>query len=298
MIKENLALHRKVREGTGSLMLLLAAIIWGGGFVAGKMALTTLTPFAILTWRFGLAAILSGLLFSRRILHTPRKTILYGCVIGCLQMCALGLQLTGLQYTTSAKQSFLCTAYVAFTPFVSWILLRSRLQLHAILAGLMSLCGIGLICLNGALLLNPGDLLSLAFSVLFSVQITLTGYFVSADTDAIQLSFFQFLSAAGIAWLVSLIRGESFFAFGTESGIGVCYLAVLNTLAAFLLQNIAQKSVKDTTASLIISMESIFGFLFSVLYYHEALTYRFLLGGALCFAAILLNSSRSKQTAL
>lgn len=36
-------------------LLLIVAMIWGGGFVAGKMALTAMTPFAVL---FGVQVVL------------------------------------------------------------------------------------------------------------------------------------------------------------------------------------------------------------------------------------------------
>ena len=284
------------RSLRGGCMLLLAAVIWGGGFVAGKMALTTLTPFAVLAWRFGSAGVLCFLLFARRILRTPRRTALCGCAIGCIQVCALGLQLTGLQYTTSAKQSFLCTAYVALTPFVSALLLRTRVDRRAVAAGLLSLGGIGLICLSGSLTLQFGDALSLGFAALFAVQVVLTGRFVAKDTDSIQFSFFHFLTAAVLSLALCLVRGDVLMCFGRESLIGVAYLALLNTLAAFLLQNAAQKWVKDTTASLLISLESVFGFLCSVLYYHDVLSARLLIGGALCFCAVLLNSVRREKT--
>ena len=95
------------KELRSELMLLLAAVIWGGGFVAGKLALTSLKPFAVLAWRFGCASLLVFLIFHKRILHTPRATIRSGIILGAVQMTALGMQLSGLQYTTSAKQSFL-----------------------------------------------------------------------------------------------------------------------------------------------------------------------------------------------
>lgn len=283
------------KELKADFLLLLAAIIWGGGFVAGKMALTSMQPFAVLAWRFCTSAFLCGCLFHRRIFKTPKKTLLHGLAIGCIQMAALSLQLSGLQYTTSAKQSFLCTAYVAMTPFISWLLLGKRPRLKSILAGLISLAGIGLICLGNTFTISGGDLLSLAFAVLFGIQVVLVGQFADKDTDSIQLSFFQFCSAGGTALVISLFRKEALFSFCQESILGVGYLAVFNTLAAFLLQNIAQKNTSDTTAALIISLESVFGFLFSVLYYQEPLTIRLLAGGALCFAAILINSIPSRK---
>ena len=270
--------------------LFLVAMIWGGGFVAGKMALSGFSPFMILTWRFLISALLCGGIFFRKIRKTPRRTIFSGCAIGCIQLLALALQLIGLNHTTPAKQSFLCTAYVAMVPFLSWAILRKKPQLRSVFAGFLALCGIGLICLNGALSVSGGDLLSLGFSLVFGVQIVLVGKFVRKDTDAIQLSFFQFLTAGLLALVICLLRRESFFTQNGEALLGMAYLAVLNTLLAFLLQNAAQKYVNGSLTALILSLESVFGFLFSVLYYHEPLTRQLIVGSILCFGAILLNS--------
>ena len=236
------------------LMLLTASVIWGGGFVAGKLALDTLTPFAILAWRFGIAAALCGMIFHRRLRGTPRRTMLSGVAIGTLQMTALSLQLTGLQYTTSARQSFLCTAYVVLTPFLSRVLLKRRLTLRAVTAGFISLAGIGCICLSGSLSFNIGDALSLGFALLFGIQVVLTGRFLADDTDSLQLSFFQFLSAGGLALAIVLLRGDTLAPFSGTSLKGILYLSVLNTLVAFLLQNTAQKTLPEITAALIISL--------------------------------------------
>lgn len=275
-----------------NLILLLVAMIWGGGFVAGKMALTGTTAFAILGWRFSISAAVCGLLFRKRIRKTPRRVILSGICIGCLHVLALGTQLIGLGYTTSAKQSFLCTAYVAMTPWLSWLIAGKKPSVNAVLGGVLALAGIGSI---ESLTIHFGDLLSLCFAVLFGIQVVLVGKFVSRDTDSYQLTFYQFLTAGLVSLLICLLRGEPMAVSGAESLIGVAYLSVINTCLAFLLQNAAQRHTSDVMASLIISLESVFGFLFSVLYYHESLTWRLLLGGALCFAAILLNAAAPQE---
>lgn len=278
------------KQMTANISLLLVAVIWGFGFVAGKMALTGMTPFAALTYRFGLAMLVCGLIFHKHIRNTPKSTMKKGCIIGTIQMLALSVQLIGLQYTTPAKQSFLCTAYVALVPFISWVVLKERPGIRSVLAGFLALSGIGLISLKGSLAIGLGDGLSLCFSLLFGLQIVLVGKLVGDDADSIQLSFFQFLAAASLAFIISLFRGESFRFGGMESFIGVLYLAIPTTLIAFLVQNTAQKYTSDTITSLLLSLESVFGFLFSVLYYHETVSPRFFAGSLLCFAAILLNS--------
>ena len=280
------------KEIIANLILLIVAIIWGGGFIAGKMALTTLTPVAILMYRFGLGALLCGIVFWNRIKRTPLSVIKKGVIIGVIQMVGLTVQLSGLQYTSTANQSFLCTAYVAFVPFISWVILRKRPEAKAFVAGMLALVGIGLICLDGGLSIGMGDSLSIMFSVIFGVQIVVVGMLVDGDVDVFQLSFFQLSTSAMCAFLICLAQGQLINPFGVESMIGVLYLGILNTFVAFLAQNYAQKYTKDTVAALIMSLESVFGFLLSVLYYNEAITLKFLLGSVLCFVAILINTVR------
>lgn len=285
----------KKKERAANLLLLIVAIIWGGGFVAGKMALTGLSPAAILLYRFSMAALLCGICFFDRIRRTPRDTMVKGCMIGALQMAAQVVQLVGLQYTTAAKQSFLCTAYVALVPFISWVVLRRRPQPKAFIAGFIALAGIGFISLRGSFEIGFGDGMSLGFAALFGLQIVLVGRFVGKDADSIQLSFFQFLTASVIAGAACIVSGDSLIPVGGESLAGILYLGILNTFVAMAGQNVGQKYTRDTTASLIISLESLFGFTFSVLYYHEQLEWRMLAGGALCFVAILINTADRKN---
>ena len=280
----------KNKEVIANLILLVVAIIWGGGFIAGKMALTTLKPVAVLMYRFALGALLCGIVFWDRIKKTPVSVIKKGVIIGMIQMVGLTVQLSGLQYTSTANQSFLCTAYVAFVPFISWIILRKRPENKAFVAGCLALVGIGLICLDRALSIGIGDSLSIMFSVIFGVQIVVVGLLVDSDIDVFQLSFFQLFTAAIISFCICLVQGNVINCFNTESAIGVLYLGILNTFVAFLGQNYAQKYTKDTVAALIMSLESVFGFLLSVLYYNEVITLKFLVGSVLCFVAILINT--------
>ena len=105
-------------EKKARFMLWTTALIWGGGFVAGKMALTGLSPWGVLFWRFGLAALLFLLPFHKAIMGQGRRVLWFGILSGVLLALSLAVQLLGLSYTTSARQSFLFTTYVAWTPFV------------------------------------------------------------------------------------------------------------------------------------------------------------------------------------
>lgn len=280
----------KNKQMAANLILLLVAAIWGGGFIAGKMALTGLTPTAIIAYRYGMGALLCGIIFWKRVVRTSKDMIKKGVLIGIVQAVGQAVQLIGLQYTSSANQSFLCSAYVAFVPFISWVMVGKRPNAKAFVAGVTALVGIGFISLEGSFAMGLGDSLSVLFAVLFGIQIVLVGKLVDKDSDVIGMTFYQMLTAAVAGFAVCIVQGGLTPDLGSEALIGIMYLAILNTLVAFTAQNYAQKYAKDTTAALIMSMESLFGFVFSVLYYKEVITVKFLLGSALCFAAVLINT--------
>ena len=63
--------------------------------------------------------------------------------------------------------------------------------------------------------------------------------------------------------------------------LGSCYASTA--------QNLAQTHVPPAQVSLLFALESVFGTVFSMLFFGEALTPRLVLGFALIFAAILVS---------
>ena len=60
---------------------------------------------------------------------------------------------------------------------------------------------------------------------------------------------------------------------------------------AFGIQNVSLAHVPPAQASLFLSLESVFGVVFSVLLYGERLTFRLVVGFALIFAAIVVSET-------
>lgn len=60
------------------------------------------------------------------------------------------------------------------------------------------------------------------------------------------------------------------------------------TGVCFLLQTIGQKYTPPSAAAVILTLESVFGTLLSILFYHERLTLRVAAGFVLIFAAVLI----------
>lgn len=270
------------------LSLLAVAVIWGGGFVAGKASLSGFSPMAVVALRFCGAALLSALLFFRILRKSDGSVIRHGLLLGVIQFAAQGIQLLGLKYTTPGKQAFLIAGYVVLVPFLLWIIMRKRPAVSSFAAGVVALTGIALLSLNERLTMGAGEILTLISTGAFALQLILIGLFAKED-NPIQLTFFQFISAGALASIFALIAGQPVIGAGREAVTGVIYLIVLNTVVAFIAQNVAQRYTKASHASLILSTESLFGFLASAVIYREALSLRTAIGGLMILAAIFVS---------
>jgi len=78
---------------------------------------------------------------------------------------------------------------------------------------------------------------------------------------------------------------------GKNDIVSLGYLALFCTTIALLLQNIGQKYVAPSSASIILSLESVFGALFSFILYHETLGVQKIIGFALVFVAIMISEA-------
>lgn len=269
--------------------LLLIASIWGGGFIASKEALATMPSFGVMAARFLSSALVMFVLFHRTILaHHSKKDIFFGVVIGVIQFIAFIFQLEGLSLTTVEKQSFLITSYVIFVPFLSWIATRQRIRKLDIVCAVLAVIGLGLLCLKPEnLTFQLGDILSVIAALFFGIQIVYVANFVKG-ANMISMSFFQ-LATIGILGLpfsgISGITSGDINAF-----LGIAYLALFNTAFTFSAQNIAQQYTTDAHASLLISFESVFGFLLAVWFYGSVVTGQEIVGCVCMLAAVLLSN--------
>ena len=281
----------QVSSKKADAILLSVAVIWGWGFIAGKIALETASPQWILFFRFSIAAICILALFFKQIKNADKACVRWGILIGLLQFAALFVQLFALQYTTTAKQSFLAATYVLFTPFAARILYRKKILPKNYIASLLALAGLAFLSLRGSAEIQIGDFITLGFALLFSAQIVIVGN-LPEKCETIPITFYQTLASAVFAGIAAFCTGIPNGLFSIHSWTGIVYLGVINTAVALGLQNFAQKYTSESHAALLLSLESVFGLLFSILYYGDILTLRMTIGCALIFAALLVSNRR------
>lgn len=274
------------------LALLGVAVIWGGGFVAAKIALEAVSPFYLLGIRVLGAGLLLALLFHQKLRQVNKKTVKTGIFLGLFLLIGQGMQVFGLQFTTPGKQAFLVASYTLFIPFVAWLIFKRRPQVPSILAGLIMLVGIGFLSLNEDFSIGFGDGLSILSAIFFAVHMVLIALCVQ-EHDPLQLSVLQLLAAGTMAFILAFIFEKPIIALPTASLISVGYLLLINTALAFSVQNFAQKFTTPTRSSIIVSLESLFGLIFSVLILKETFTSKMIVG--VIFIAIAVGISKLEK---
>ena len=274
------------------LMLAAMALIWGYSFTTMKTVTDAIPTFTLLAFRFVPAALLMLALFHGRIrAHLNRRYLAIGLGIGVFLWGGYAAQTLGLVGTTAGKSSFLTGTYCVLVPFVSYLVSRERLTRYNVGAAVLCLAGIALVALDD-FSVEPHDLLTLLGALFYALELAFTSK-LCKDVDINVVTFWMFVTT-GVLSAATALAFETPPAPATWSvhiWIQIAFLAVICTCVALLVQNAGLAHVPASTGSLLLSLESPSGVLFSCLLMGEVVTPRLLLGFALIFVAIIVSET-------
>ena len=275
-------------------MLVMAAALWGGSFVILKDALDVLPP----SWLLGIRFVLSGMLMTvvlwRRLSSRLDRSHVYaGIALGVSGGLGYLIQNLGLVDTTPGHNAFLTATYCVMVPFLHWVVARVRPTAANVIAAGLALAGVGMLSLGGAepFALRWGDWMTIVGAFWFAVQIEVM-VAVAKGRDVLTMTVVEFY-VMGLVCLAYGVVAQPFPPLSALRGVDfwlqMGYLVVLSSCVCTVIQNVGQAHVPPAQASLLLSLESVFGVAFSVLIYGEQLTLQLALGFALVFGAILLS---------
>lgn len=285
----------------GAAMLLVITAVWGISFVFNKRAIAAMPTMYVLTLRFLPSALLVGaVLFPLRHKRLNKTLVWHGVLLGVMLFGAYAFQTFGLKYTTPARNSFITAIYCVLTPFVMWVLYKQKPHSYNLLAAAMCMAGLALIVLSGekdgeyTYLL--GDMLTLACAGFYVMQIVFIGRFHEKD-DVLWLLFFELLTVGVLCGIGAVavelpLYGPEAFVISKDMVVNLLFLTLAATLFAQLGQIVGQKYSSPNQAAIILSLESVFGALFSVLMGEEKLTGGLIGGFVLIFVAVLWSETK------
>ena len=271
----------------GELLMLITAIMWGSGFVGMAIGLEHFTVLQLMAGRFTLATILLSVIFYKKLRLFNWSIIWRGALLGGILFFAFVLQTYGLSYTTPSKNAFLTSINVLIVPIIAFIVYKRGFDRYEVIAAMIAVIGIGFLSLTNSFTIQLGDLLSILCAIAFAFDIFYTNVFVKKE-DALALTIVQFMTASLLSIIGVLMLGEISTSINTEGFLILLYLAVFCTLVAYVCQNVGMQYANPTKSAIILSMESLFGTLFSVWILQELLTGRMIVGCVLILIAVLI----------
>jgi drug/metabolite transporter (DMT)-like permease len=282
---------------TAHTLLILVNIIWGATFALVKLALHDATPLAFNLTRMTLAfAVLAAINFPS-LRRTTRQDLRYGALAGCFLGVGYQFQTAGLAHTTAAKSGFITGLIVVIVPVLALIpaiappghrkpgplAFLGTLIAFAGLVFLTTPRGSGLAIFSG---LGLGELLTLACAFAYAGHL-LTLARAAPTMPARRLGTLQ-IGFCALTMLVTLpAGGQPHIRFTPVVLVALAVTALLATAAAFTIQSWAQQHLPATHTALIFTTEPVFAWLFSVVFLHEHLGPRSLIGAVLILTGIL-----------
>ncbi len=281
-------------------MLLLVTAIWGSGFVAADIAIEDFDVNFVLAVRFLIGFIGLFLVSAKTVKNMKKNTIKKGLILGALAFIAFWFQIVGLKYTTPSKNAFMTATNVIMVPFIGMFLLGNRVNKKNVVGAFITLIGVSFLTLDVNFSISKGDLLTLVCAFLFAFHIVGTGEF-SKGENVLHLTFVQMGISCLLGGIILMFTGFDVSGATMRGVLALIYLGIAPTATAFAMQTWAQKYTTETEAAIILSFESVFGTIFSIIILGEMLTYKMVIGSALIMLSILiseLNIAKLRNMAL
>ena len=287
---------------SGSLILMLCALIWGTTFVAQSEGAEHISPMWFICIRnaMGSLVLLPYIFVSDSLKRRKGRNVLTlspgdkkafvsgGAICGLCLCVAAYLQQLGITLgTPSGKSAFITSLYIILVPVFS-IFLKKRVKLIVWISAFLSIVGLYFLCMDSSYGVQVSDLIVFSCSFIFAIQIIVVDL-VSPRFDPVKLSSIQFAFCSLFAFVYALFFEEISVADLRSGWFSLVFSGVVSSGIAYTLQIVGQKRLSNPTiASMIMSLESVFGAASSAIILKQRLSFREIIGAGIMFFALIL----------
>lgn len=282
------------------LSALFAVVIWGGTFIATKIALTEASPVTIIWTRFGIGVIILGIaVLARRQFALPAKSDLpYLILLGLIGVTFhQWLQATGLQTARATTTAWIVATIPVFTALLGWLVLKEKMGWMRVGGIVIAALGVLLIVSEGnvsALFTGEtgtiGDLLILISAVNWAVY-TILSRRELARHPAARMMFYVMLFGWLFAciWMFGFGPGLSELPRLTASGwTSILILGIFGSGLAYIAWYDALQAIPASQLGVFINIEPLVTMLLAPFLIKESFSPISLIGGAIIIFGVWL----------
>lgn len=278
------------KKTLGSLGLILVAFLWGAGFPAIQFANESISPLYQIGFRFLIAGIVMSILFFKKLKYIDLILIKTAVGMSIPLFLVYLLSVIGIRNTTASRASFYCCLAVILVPFVSRILLKTKISKKSMLY--TGICTLGIFFTafssSGKFGVNFGDILCISCSIAVAFQIVLNEKYLLGK-DATLLTILEMYIVAIIGFIVAFFFEAFPTSISPKSFYSLIFMGILCTGFAYWVQTSCQKFISSVEVAIIFSLEPIFGVVISWLVLGEYLTSKGIIGGILIILALIMS---------
>ncbi|MHA2000966.1 MAG: DMT family transporter, partial [Promethearchaeota archaeon] len=247
-------------------------------------------------------ALIGFLPFIGKLGKFNKPTIILSLLLSSVFFIGMVVQTIGLQFIDAGKAGFISGMFVILTPLFSWIFYRSKLKKLLIIPILLSVIGLFIMFFNpeiNFLSMGKGELLQFIGAISIAFHILFIGKYIK-DINVFTLTFCQLIFMLIINLILAFTFESSFIVSLPNLTIAqwllLAYLGIFVTTITFIFQIWAQKSIDETSAAIIISLEPVFATFFGFIFGNEQITWQMLVGGSILLVGFIFTILIKKKS--
>lgn len=273
-----------------------AVVLWGASFIATKIALSDLTPQAIIVLRLILAIVLLSVIavYRKSKFRYSVKNHLYILLLAVIAVIHLWIQVTGLKYTSASNTGWIIGTTPVFMSIIGFIFFGEKVNTGKLAGIVLAFLGLLLLISNGnlsqiGLISNKGDFLVLASAFTWSVY--------SAVNKKISINYSPFYTVLSLFIMMLLIIApftvnsqmmESVAVMSYKSWISILFLGIFCSGIAYVLWAEALGEMESSKVGSFLYFEPFVTVFTAWALLNESLTIVIILSGLIITAGVLM----------
>ena len=275
-------------------LIALISMAWGSSYILMKLGLEGLGVFNLIALRFGIAFILTALIFTKSVLKVNLKTICCSAILGFLLFGLFTFLLMGLKTTSASSAGFLTSTAVVFVFILQILITKQRPKLPIVIGILLTICGIAMLTIKESFVFEKGSVLCILGAFSYACHIIVTNN-MARKNEAVLLGIFQLGFASLYGLIFSIIFEKPSLPQNTSEWIAVLGLAFICSAFGFVMQPVAQKYTTPERTGILFSLEPVFAAVLGYIFLNEVLMAKGYIGALLVLGGVLVSGVKMKS---
>lgn len=281
-------------QNKADLLIATVSVAWGTSYLLMKLGLNGFEPFNLIALRFGIAFVVTFILFFKRVSKVDLKTLGLSALMGLALFGVFTALIFGLKTTTVSSAGFLTSTTVVFVPILQSLLTRKTPEKPIMAGVLVIIIGIGFLTIKDSFSMERGTILCLLGAFFYAIHIIITSA-IGLKRDTLQIGIFQLGFAALYGLLFSFQFERPTLPTTPTEWFAILGLALVCSAFGFVVQSVAQKFTTPERTGILFALEPVVAAIFGFAFLQETLQLQGYIGAILVLCGVFLSGMKAEK---